>query len=61
MYLYQDVFNGKYFEDYTTTLSLEPSKMSQIMYSANAPFTAFFNATNEQLFEHYNPLGICES
>ena len=64
MYLYQDVYNRKYFDDYTTTLSLDPSSMSELMYSADSSltFTTFFNNINGQLYKHYSgSAGVCES
>jgi len=43
MYLYQDGFNAKYFDDFITTLGLQKSEMNAIFYGAQTPFSNFFN------------------
>ena len=54
MYLYQDLFNSKYFGDYTTTLGIDPTSMSESMYGINTAYTVFFDNINKDLFSHYN-------
>jgi len=63
MYLYQDGFNSKYFEDYTKTLAIDPTTMSSVMYGVNKPYTLYFNSLNAKLYEHYNNVEpkVCES
>ena len=54
MYMYQDVFNKKYFDDYTKTLGIDPTTMTDLLYGANKKFTLWFNAVNAQLYTHYH-------
>ena len=54
MYMYQDQFNAKYFEDFTNTLSIDPATMTDLMYGETKKFTVWFNGVSEQLYDHYS-------
>ena len=43
MYMYQGMFNPKYVKDYTDTLGIDPSTLTDLMLGADKKFTIWFN------------------
>ena len=61
MFLYQDVFNSKYAEDYANTLGIEASSLSDLMRGQDSVFADWFNDLYLEVSLHYKSVGICES
>ena len=53
MYLYQDIFNSKYAEDYANTLGIEISSLSDLMRSDDSSYKYWFIDLYDQVSLHY--------
>ena len=61
MYMYQGMFNPKYVKDYTDTLGIDPSTLTDLMLGVDKKFTIWFNDLQTQIYEHYNAEGVCNN